>query len=252
MIRLFAFALALLVPLAALAEEVVAGLSQNRVAITARFDGSEILVFGAIKRDAPVPEDPFEVTVVIAGPSTPITVRRKDNQMGIWVNTDAVQIDAAPSFYAIATSSSFDQTLSDEEDTRNRVSIDRVIREVNVPPGITDPDAFLDALVRLRTQNGIYQFNEYAVQLSEKTLFRTAIALPANLTEGIYRARIFLTRDGEVIDKYETWIDVSKVGLERWLFNLAHEQPFAYGILALVIAVISGWGASEIVRYVRR
>ena len=34
-------------------EELVLGLSQDRVAITVTFDGSDILVFGAVKRDTP-------------------------------------------------------------------------------------------------------------------------------------------------------------------------------------------------------
>jgi hypothetical protein len=51
--------LALALP--ARAETMVAGLSQNRVSITANFDGSEILVFAAVAREAPVPEgDPLE------------------------------------------------------------------------------------------------------------------------------------------------------------------------------------------------
>ena len=45
-------------------EEVVLGLSQDRVAITANFDGSEILIFGAVKREAPIPQDdPHFVTL---------------------------------------------------------------------------------------------------------------------------------------------------------------------------------------------
>jgi hypothetical protein len=38
------------------------------------------------------------------------------------------------------------------------------------------------------------------VDLAEATLFRTSVALPANLTEGNYTVRFFLTRDGAVID----------------------------------------------------
>ncbi len=51
-------ALALLITLTAplYAEEVVLGLSKKHVSITANFDGSEILIFGAVKREAPIPE----------------------------------------------------------------------------------------------------------------------------------------------------------------------------------------------------
>ena len=39
-------------------------------------------------------------------------------------------------------------------------------------------------------------------------------------------------------------IEVNKVGMERFLFNLSREQPAIYGLLALLIAAISGWGAA--------
>ena len=70
------------------AEDVVLGLSKDRVAITATFDGSEILVFGAVKRETAIPETPLQVIVTIAGPYKPIVVRRKDKRFGIWVNTE--------------------------------------------------------------------------------------------------------------------------------------------------------------------
>ena len=88
--------------------------------------------------------------------------------------------------------------------------------------------------------------------LEEDTLFRTAITLPANLTEGTYEARIFLTRNGRVIDEYTAEIPVHKVGLERWLYNLSRENPMLYGIMSLTIAIAAGWGASAAFRLLRQ
>ena len=50
-------------------EDVVLGLSQDRVRITASFDGSEILVFGAVKRESPISDVPLDVIVTLAGPA---------------------------------------------------------------------------------------------------------------------------------------------------------------------------------------
>ena len=72
-----------------------------------------------------------------------------------------------------------------------------------------------------------------------------------SMTEGDYTARFFLTRNGRVIDSHETVIDVRKVGLERFLFNLSRERPLVYGIMSLTIAIIAGWGASAFFRYIR-
>ncbi|WP_412504432.1 TIGR02186 family protein [Roseovarius sp. SYSU LYC5161] len=234
------------------AEEVVLGLSREKVAITATFEGSDLLVFGAVKRETPISEKPLDVIVAIAGPSKPLTVRRKEWLYGIWVNTDAVEIDAAPSFYAVATTGPLDDVLSDVEDLRHRVSIPRAIRAVGVSSTVEDAQTFTEALIRIRRDKGVYSVQEGAVSLDEQTLFRTSVSLPANLTEGAYRTRIFLTRDGQIVSDFETEIDVRKVGLERWLFTLSRQQPMLYGLMSLAIAIAAGWGASAIFRFLRQ
>ena len=255
MIRALALILlpTLMLGLPAQSEEVVAGLSQNRVSITANFDGSEILIFGAVKREVPIPTEggPLQVVITVAGPSVPVTVRRKERRYGIWINTDAVEVDEAPSFYKVATSGPFNEVVKDIEDLRYRISIERAIRSVGAPMSVTNAESFTEALIRVRKRNRLYQEQPYTVIVNEQTLFRTAVALPANLTEGDYVARIFLTRGGDVIDEYSTMISVKKAGLERFLFNLAQEQPLAYGILSLTIAIVAGWMASAVFRYIR-
>ena len=132
------------------AEEVVLGLSKDKVAITATFEGSEILVFGAVKREAPIPETPLDVVITVAGPSLPVTVRRKDRRFGIWVNTDEVRLDAAPTFYAVATTGPLDAVLTATEDLRHRVSIPRAIRSVGAASMAADAESFTEASPRPR------------------------------------------------------------------------------------------------------
>lgn len=252
MFRLLAFLLLLPTLLWASDEEVVLGLSQDRVAITARFDGSDILVFGAVKRESAIPETPLDVVIAIAGPVSTVTVRRKDRKYGIWVNAASVNVGWVPSFYAVATSGPFDSVLLAEEDQRHNISIERSIHAI-VTPGMREKASdFTDALLRVRREEGVYQMLEGAVDVDQQTLFRTSIALPSNLTEGDYKTRIFLAREGRVISSLETNIAVQKVGLERFLFNLAQNQPTLYGLLSLALAVIAGWGASAVFQLLRQ
>lgn len=233
-------------------EEIVAELSQNRVSITASFDGSEILLFGAVKRETGIQQDkPLQVIVTVSGPLLPVMVRRKSRRAGIWINTDALEIDEAPSFYAVSTTGPLDQILSQTEDLRHRISLDRAIRSVGAPAGIEDMNAFTEALIRIREKNGLYDEQIDGTLLIDQTLFRTEVALPANLVEGNYTARIFLTRDRKVVNSYTTTLYVNKVGLERWIYVLAHEQPLLYGLLSLALAMFAGWGASTAFRYIR-
>ncbi|THH36004.1 hypothetical protein E4Z66_13135 [Aliishimia ponticola] len=243
MLRLCLLLLWLALP--ATAENVVLGLSQDRVAITTSFDGSEILIFGAVKREVPIPDtSQLEVIVTVAGPSQAVLVRRKAKRYGIWVNTDAVEVDAAPAFYAVATSGPLREVLSDVEDLRHRISIPRAIRSVGAPQNILDSRNFTRALIRIREDSGQYQLLENKVAVDEQTLFRTRIQLPAALVEGEYATRIFLAREGQIVSDFETTITVDKVGLERWLFDMSRQQPLLYGIMSLAIAIAAGWTAS--------
>jgi uncharacterized protein (TIGR02186 family) len=251
-LRLTALLGALTLPAQA-AEQVVAGLSENQIAITANFNGSEILVFGAVKRDTPIPPGPpLQVIITLQGPATPINVRKKGHEYGIWVNTEGVRINSAPSFYAIATSAPMARVLTATDDLRYHISIPQVIGTVGTASMAPDAPSFTDALIRIRKEEGLYVLSESTVAVDQSTLFRTRITLPANLTEGRYKARIFLTRDGHVIAEHDTGVFVRKAGLERWLYQLAKQQAAIYGFLSLVIAVAAGWLASAAFRLFKR
>lgn len=243
---------AVLWPLAAAGEEVVASLSQNRVAITTTFSGSEIFVYGAVKREAPKAQARLDVVIAVEGPSEPVVVRRKARVMGVWTNRDAVVIDEAPSFYAVAATGPLDEVLSATDDLRHRVGINSQVRVIDLPAGVGDRNDFRNAVIRLRERAGLYFEVEDGVRITEDTLFAADFALPANLVEGDYRARVFLLHDRQVIDAFEGSIAVRKVGLERWVYNLSREQPFLYGLLAIAVALAAGWGASEAFRLLSR
>lgn len=238
---------------AAPAETVVLGLSQHEVAITTDFRGSHLWVFGAVRREAPIPGDTdLAVIVTVAGPALPVDVRRKDRRLGIWVNAESVHLTRVPSFYAVATTGPLDQILSATEDLRHHISVDRQVRTVGTSDDALDVASFTEALERIRSSEDLYQSLEGAVALDEQTLFSTSLTLPSNIVEGTYVTRIFLLRDRKVVDWAETQIAVHKVGLERWLYTLAHQQPFWYGVMSVVIAIAAGWLASAVFRIFQR
>ncbi|MEL6679825.1 MAG: TIGR02186 family protein [Pseudomonadota bacterium] len=257
--------------LSARAEQTVVDLSQNSVSITASFDGSEIFIFGAVKREEAIPTDrgPLHVIVSIEGPgrlilasadprrlgrwaNDPVLVRRKERTLGIWVNADAVEVDQAPHFFALASTAKMEDILSYTDALRHRIGLNHVVKLIDAPGDVRDVQAFRDAVIRIRGNEGLYVELPGAVELTDETLFDTEIELPANIVEGDYRARVFLVRDKTVIDSYETVIAVRKAGLERWIYTLAHEQPFVYGILSIAVALFAGWAAAEVFRRIRR
>lgn len=235
-------------------ERVIAALSQNAVGITANFTGSEIFLYGAVERGrlSDARDDEIGVIVTVSGPKQTMSVRKKSREFGIWINTSTVEIDEAPSFYAVASSAPVDEILSHTEDLRHRISIERAVRVVGEARASSDPGVFHDAAIRLNRAAGVYFESVGDVSIIGRTLFQTHIELPSNIIEGDYIARVFLLRDRAVIDSFTTRIVVSKVGFERWIYALAHEQSLIYGIMSILVALLAGWGASEAFRLMRR
>lgn len=246
--------LLVLIALPARAGEIVGGLSQNRVSLTANYSGSEILIFGAIRHDATQTGEaaPFDVIIAVEGPRQPVAIWRKARRFGIWINTEVAYMASVPSFYAVATTGPLAQILDPGEDARHRISPAQAIRPEQVTGAPEDAGDFPQALLRIREEDRIYQRLERWVYLDRDILFRANVRLPENLTEGAYTTRMYLVRRGEVVHQFRTAIFVQKEGLERWLSRLAHERPLAYGLLALAIALAAGWAASAGARMFRR
>lgn len=252
MARLLVVLFVILSVLPARAGEIVGALSHNRVTLTANFSGSEILIFGAIRHDGSAEDAaPFDVIIVIEGPRQPVAIWRKDRRMGIWVNVEAVNMASVPSFYAVATTAPLPQILSAQEDAQYRISAPQAIRASQAVGDVADRDLFTAALLRIRERAEQYLALDRWVYLDRDILFRANVRLPANLTEGAYTTRMYLVRDGAVVNQFRTAIFVRKEGIERWLHQLAYDQPLAYGLLALALALVAGWGASAGFRYLR-
>ena len=232
------------------AEEIVSGVSQSGVSITTSFDGASILVYGAALRDAPAPTWPLmEVIITVEGPSTPLVIRKKDHVAGIWLNRGSVKITAAPSFYAVASTKAMGDILLPAEDEKYHITIPQTINAAAAPSA--DQAPYIEALQRIRQASGSFVLAPDSVLLLRQALFRTDISLPANLVEGPYKVRIFLTRGGQVVDMQESQINVQKAGVERTLYKLAMEQPLVYGLLSLLMAMVAGWGAQELFKRLR-
>jgi len=250
-----ALAAALLLTATAAAQEtVVTGISTDNIALTANFTGSEVLVFGAIRRDSPIPvgAGALDIVITLTGPPQTVTVRRKEWRFGIWVNTEGVRVRDAPGYYAVATTRPLVDILTETERLRHAIGLDQTVRRVGAHSTLTDTSDFTDAFVRLRLANGLYERLEGGVNLAEQTLFQTRFTLPTNLVEGTYVAKFFLVRKRAVISSGETAITVQKAGIERWLYNLAQDQPLRYGLLSVALALAAGWLAATAFRLAKR
>ena len=232
------------------AELVVASLSQHDVALTTGFAGSEIFVYGAVRRTepGPEPEGELDILITVTGPQAPVVVRRKERRFGIWTNGPPVEVDAAPSFYVVASSGGFRDTVTWTDDLRYRIGLDYAITLIDAPAWVENREEYRVAVARVREAEGFYSVLPGAVRIIENTLFETSIKLPADLIEGDYTARVFLIREKQVLDVFTDTIEVRRAPLGRFIYIAAMEHAPFYGAASLALALAAGWLASAFFR----
>ena len=220
-----------------LADALVADLSEHLVKIDLGFTGKQVLLYGAIEGEG-------NVVVVVQGPREPITMRRKARVAGVWANDASVTFNDAISFYQVMASAELDEWLPFALRERHQIGVEYLDFSPREEIGPAEKADFQTALIRSKQNLGHYGKLEGRVSVLGGRLFRTEIFFPANVPTGIYNLEAFLVRDGEMISAQKTPLYVSKSGIEAEIFNLAHNFPEIYGILAILIAVAAGLAAN--------
>lgn len=234
-------ALALLTGRPATAETLVAALSTPMVSITSNFAGTDITVYGTIAPDKgkAAPAHGYDVVVVLEGPKRSVLARRKERIFGVWVNREGRLYPDVPVFHAVASTLPIPMLARPEDAERLHLGL----ADLRFGGRVEDPrnGDFRDAVVRLETRRGL--FNEYPTSVSflGEQLFTTTVPIPAEVPVGHYEARIMVFADRTPVASQVVDLLVAKSGFEQQVADLATHRPILYGLLSVVIALLTGW-----------
>ena len=246
-----ALLLLLLAPLTLAQAEpkLVPDVSQREIEIRYSFTGAELLLFGAILYPrGRVPDDPADIVVVLKGPVESILVREKQKVAGIWMNVESETFRSAPAFYAVASS----RPLSELVDERTAAIYELGLENLQLSPG-TGATAevrrrFEQGLIELREGNDLYIEKPNGVEITDGVLYRARFQIPARVPVGDYTAETFLIQDGRVLAAAVREIRIEKLGFERFVATAAEQWSFTYGLVAVAVSLLLGWGGSAAFR----
>jgi uncharacterized protein (TIGR02186 family) len=230
--------------------KLVPDVSQRKIEIRYSFTGAELLLFGAILYPGGRPPTAkTDIAVVIKGPVEPIVVREKQKVAGIWMNVESARFRSAPSFYAVASS----RPLAELIDERTAAIYELGLGNLQLSPGSgIEAEAqrrFEKGLVDLRRQNGMYVEIPNGVEISEGVLYRARLTIPARVPVGQYTAETFLIQNKRVVAGEVREINIQKLGFERFVAMAADRWSLLYGLFAVAVSILLGWGGSALFRY---
>lgn len=226
------------------AEDLVSGISQDVIQITSNYTGTSIVVFGAIER--PLSAEGRDIVVVVRGPDTNMTVRKREHIAGVWVNSDAARLVGMPAYYYMASTRPLHEIAPPPALTRYGIGVQHL-----TPHQIAshhDPRPFQEAALRHLERQDLYTEAPGSIDFLSESLFRTRVPVPAGVVRGQYNVEVYLFRGGQVVSAQSTPLFIDQTGLERRLFNFANNSPFTYGLAAVAMAMLLGWISAVLLR----
>ena len=221
--------------------------SQHEIRVRQGFTGTQLLLYGAIlDPDGRRSRQPYDIVVVLKGPTEPVLVREKAKKLGVWVNADSTAFRSAPSFFSVASS----RPIADIVDERTAAIYELGLEFLQLSPsGAIDPEEqtrFTKGLVDLRQREGLFREDGDGVTISDGVLYQARLPVPSNVITGRYTAETFAITDGRVIASAVAEVQVEKQGFEKFVADEADQSSFLYGLFAVALSVLMGWIAGRV------
>ena len=225
--------------------QIVADLSQENVKISTDFQGAKILLFGAY--DGKKGDD---IIVIVKGPKGLVTVQKKEEILGVWVNTRKVNYINTPKYLSISSNRRIDDILSKKTQKISEIGLNNL--KIRIQPGIKveNEGNWRQALTRNMLKSNLWSINENSVTLNKDSLFRSYLKLPSNVITGQFEVKILHYRNSRLVSQQINSINVSKSGISAEIYDIAQSYSTLYGIFAVLLAVLVGWGSNLIFRKV--
>lgn len=221
--------------------------SEHEIQVRQGFTGTELLLYGAILDPAGNrAREPYDIVVVLKGPTRSILLREKEKALGIWVNADNTSFRSAPSFFAVASSRPIGEIVDERTAAIYELGLDYLQLS---PIGAIDPveqARFTAGLVDLRRRQGLFTESPGGVTISGGVLYQARIAVPSSVVTGRYTAETFAITRGRVIASAVAEVEVRKTGFERLVAERAEDSSLLYGLFAVVLSVFMGWLAGRV------
>ena len=217
-------------------------ISENNIKIETNFIGKEVIIFGILN-------DNQETIMTIKGPEKNALIQKKERILGFWFNTKKITYNQIPSIFFIASSNEIEDILPTSTIIKEELSFDYLLENKTSQRNFISDislDTWMSNFVRIKKNKNL--FKEYEIENIDNKLFQTRIFFPAKSIPGEYKVNVYQIKDNLILNKKEKVITLKKSGIGNQIYNFAHKNAAAYGLFAIIFAVLSGFLAATLFR----
>jgi uncharacterized protein (TIGR02186 family) len=183
------------------------------------------------------------VVVKIESDGREVVLNKKGKVGVIWLNVAKITVGGAPEVYILASSDDVANICSTDAREQLLLGTDALDKKISFESEKPLTGKEFGEFLKLKQHAGTYNYDIPIViePASDKRQTITAsLPLPSVMPSGNYTVRLYCFEGGDLIEDASAPLTIEKVGLPRLESELAHEHPAAYGITAILVAMVAG------------
>ncbi len=243
-------------------------LAPQRIAMGAFYDGAHVRIDGVAPADA-------GIVVAIEGSDQGQIFERKGRVGPIWLAVDKIHVKNAPAVFLRYASAPIEALLAGDEIWRYSLDETAIAGHCQMycrckcsamnrtmQSGVNDavPDSLYAAVLisdflQIKRHEGSYAVHPSAVQTvstNGATAYSLDLDWPRSFAPGNYRVTVYACRGHRVVAQSSAVLLVEEIGFPAYMANLAETRPWAYGVVAMLTALLAGFLTDLLTTSLRR
>ncbi|MBF0459497.1 MAG: TIGR02186 family protein [Nitrospirae bacterium] len=227
-------------------------MDKKLIPINAFYKGNVLTITGTV-------ESGKDVVVKITSPLENEAFMIKEKLYHLfWMNKDKVNVTNVNSVYMLYSSDDLDKMLSAGERNKYSLGYDAIRDSAGVSGGSpeSDRDMLFREFIRVKEEGRLYSVNGNKVILMPskdgKNSFWLTVSMPYQVPIGSYNVDVYAVSNHSVVEKASDEVKIEPVGMVREISDMAMAHGGVYGLLAIVIALITGYMVTPVISIARR
>ncbi len=205
----------------------------GEVKITTDFAGTDVKAVGSMR-------GPADLIIKLVGPQQAAILSRETKLGPFWVEGESMKMEGAPSLLFLYATAPIATILPPAEQQKYGLILERVPVRVEPQLKARAADDWRKAFFRLKERQGYYHEDDTAIRVFGNRLFIADMRLPGDLQTGTYTVETLVVKSGKVVGRNVGQFNVRLAGVERRVWEAAHDHSWLFGILFTLLAMLVG------------